>query len=211
MRLRISLQSVGLLLAGAALLSAADWPQFRGPDSQGIAEQKDLPEEWGPDKNVAWKVDLPGVAWSQPIVWGTRSSSRRRLPRISRSPAQVLAGLAVQVVDGAALVHRVAASVRRMVGHGASRLRITPEKTTRARTGRVTARPLTRRRRKTRLRLAKEIGPAVVSDKAGRAAAALDPEDLAVVAADVEVLGEVSPLTPSINGRFFAWIPNPAM
>jgi hypothetical protein len=31
-----------------------------------------LPTEWSTKKNVAWAVDLPGRAWSSPIVWRDR-------------------------------------------------------------------------------------------------------------------------------------------
>jgi outer membrane protein assembly factor BamB len=51
---------------------AEDWMQFRGPGAGGVVADKVLPADWGPDKNVAWKVKLPGVAWSQPIVSGEK-------------------------------------------------------------------------------------------------------------------------------------------
>ncbi|MDB5307033.1 MAG: serine/threonine protein kinase [Gemmataceae bacterium] len=47
---------------------SADWSQFRGPTGQGHAEGKNLPTEWGPDKNVAWRTELPGAGWSSPVV-----------------------------------------------------------------------------------------------------------------------------------------------
>jgi outer membrane protein assembly factor BamB len=56
----------------AAPLLAADWPQFRGPDGNGLVSQANLPMAWSADKNVLWKVPLPGTGWSQPIVWGDR-------------------------------------------------------------------------------------------------------------------------------------------
>jgi outer membrane protein assembly factor BamB len=56
-------------LPGLAL--AAEWPQFRGPASAGVAESA-FPTEWGAEKNVQWKVKIPGVAWSSPIVWGNK-------------------------------------------------------------------------------------------------------------------------------------------
>ena len=37
-----------------------DWPQFRGPGGQGHASARGLPKEWSEDKNIAWKVALPG-------------------------------------------------------------------------------------------------------------------------------------------------------
>jgi outer membrane protein assembly factor BamB len=48
-----------------------NWPQFRGA-SAGVAEGRGLPDEWSVNKNVLWKIDVPGRGWSSPIVWGER-------------------------------------------------------------------------------------------------------------------------------------------
>jgi outer membrane protein assembly factor BamB len=61
-----------VLLIGASCAGAQSWPQWRGPQACGLAPEKKLPAEWGQDKNIAWKVALPGKGWSQPIVWGNR-------------------------------------------------------------------------------------------------------------------------------------------
>lgn len=64
---------LGLLLALAPIVAiATEWPQFRGADGSGVANQQSLPVEWSQDKNIEWKVKVPGVAWSSPIVWGER-------------------------------------------------------------------------------------------------------------------------------------------
>src|SRR5438270_13543096 len=61
------------LLAGLALLHPAaglaqqNWPQFRGL-SGGVAEDPRLPAEWDTQKNVAWKVSVPGRGSSSPVV-----------------------------------------------------------------------------------------------------------------------------------------------
>jgi outer membrane protein assembly factor BamB len=47
------------------------WPQFRGPDASGIAEDEKPPVEIGPDKNVKWKVAVP-AGLSSPIIVGER-------------------------------------------------------------------------------------------------------------------------------------------
>ncbi|MBI4601344.1 MAG: PQQ-binding-like beta-propeller repeat protein [Planctomycetes bacterium] len=52
--------------------SPGDWPEFRGPTGQGHASAKDLPLEWGPAKNVAWRKALPGKGWSSPVLWKGR-------------------------------------------------------------------------------------------------------------------------------------------
>ena len=51
--------------------AADNWPQFRGP-AAGVSEGNDLPESWGPTKNVVWKIDVPGRGWSSPVVWGDK-------------------------------------------------------------------------------------------------------------------------------------------
>jgi outer membrane protein assembly factor BamB len=64
--------SFAVLLVGTATLSAAEnWPQWRGPGSQGISTEAQLPTEWSATKNVAWKTELP-PGHSSPIVWGDR-------------------------------------------------------------------------------------------------------------------------------------------
>src|SRR5262245_59536066 len=54
----------------AATLHAANWPQWRGPDGQGISSEAALPSEWTPTKNIAWKTPIAGRGHSSPIVWG---------------------------------------------------------------------------------------------------------------------------------------------
>ena len=50
--------------------SGSNWPQWRGPSSQGISTDKGLPTEWSSTKNVQWKTPIPGRGHSSPIVWG---------------------------------------------------------------------------------------------------------------------------------------------
>ncbi|MEX0701331.1 MAG: PQQ-binding-like beta-propeller repeat protein [Planctomycetales bacterium] len=54
-------------LAAAGAVAGAEWRQFRGSDSTGVAEG-DPPVEWGAEKNVAWRAELPGRGLSAPIV-----------------------------------------------------------------------------------------------------------------------------------------------
>ncbi|MBY0587123.1 PQQ-binding-like beta-propeller repeat protein [bacterium] len=62
----------GLLLLALAPLRGENWPQFRGTHAAGVAPSEKLPIEWGPDKNIAWKIEIPGAGWSSPIVWQDR-------------------------------------------------------------------------------------------------------------------------------------------
>lgn len=59
----------------------ADWPQFRGPTGQGLSDATDPPTEWGPGKNVAWKVEVPGKGWSSPVVGGGRVYLTTAMPQ----------------------------------------------------------------------------------------------------------------------------------
>lgn len=59
----------GLVLAPAWLL-AEDWPQWRGPSSQGISSETGLPARWSAKENIAWKAALAGFGASSPIVTG---------------------------------------------------------------------------------------------------------------------------------------------
>jgi len=49
-----------------------NWHQWRGPDATGLAPLADPPVEWDTTKNVKWKVAIPGLGNSTPIVWGDR-------------------------------------------------------------------------------------------------------------------------------------------
>lgn len=47
---------------------AGDWPQFRGPTGQGIADAADIPLTWTESDNVRWKTPIDGLGWSSPVV-----------------------------------------------------------------------------------------------------------------------------------------------
>jgi len=48
---------------------AENWPQWRGPQNNGHSSEKGVPTEWGADKNIVWKLALPGQGSSTPCVW----------------------------------------------------------------------------------------------------------------------------------------------
>lgn len=48
-------------------IKAGDWPRFHGPNGTGIASDSKLPVKWTKD-NVLWKIKIPGVGKSSPIV-----------------------------------------------------------------------------------------------------------------------------------------------
>jgi outer membrane protein assembly factor BamB len=61
------------LLLTAALLpvavSAANWPQWRGPAFNGSTTEKNLPATWSKTDNIAWAADMPGPSAATPVIW----------------------------------------------------------------------------------------------------------------------------------------------
>jgi outer membrane protein assembly factor BamB len=47
---------------------AENWSGFRGAAGTGVSAESNLPLKWSMDKNVAWKIDLPGRGESSPAV-----------------------------------------------------------------------------------------------------------------------------------------------
>jgi outer membrane protein assembly factor BamB len=67
-RKRLSPVLLALVLA-AAPLGAESWPQWRGPQLNGISSERGLPLRWSKTANVAWTLPLPEWSGSTPIVW----------------------------------------------------------------------------------------------------------------------------------------------
>jgi len=61
----LQLSAAPLVLA--SVVHPADWPGFRGPNCSGVSAARELPVEFGPNKNVRWKTALPRGA-SSPIL-----------------------------------------------------------------------------------------------------------------------------------------------
>ncbi len=48
------------------------WAQWRGPLGPGVAPHANPPLTWSEEKNVRWKVAIPGKGHSTPVIWGDR-------------------------------------------------------------------------------------------------------------------------------------------
>jgi len=61
---------LALLICGINSMANAveDWPEFRGPNGQGISMAKNVPIHWSGTSNVAWKTKIPGEGWSSPVL-----------------------------------------------------------------------------------------------------------------------------------------------
>ncbi len=92
-----------------AYAHAENWSQFRGAELNGVVKEAKLPLDWGPDKHVVWKIDLPGVGWSQPIVWGdkiflTTAESDQQAKPNAQNKGPGLAGYADFLTRGAVVI-----------------------------------------------------------------------------------------------------------
>jgi outer membrane protein assembly factor BamB len=90
-----------LILSLVQPVSASPWPRFRGPNGTGIADDKDVPIQWNAQEGVLWKIELPGLGNSSPIIWGDRlfvqSASTDGKQRLM---------LCIRVIDGKTLWSR---------------------------------------------------------------------------------------------------------
>ncbi len=59
-----------LLLAAPA--QAGNWPHWRGPEANGVSPETGLPATWSQSANLRWKLPLPDLSGSTPIVWEDR-------------------------------------------------------------------------------------------------------------------------------------------
>jgi len=50
---------------------AQEWTRFRGPNGTGLAPSDKIPTEWTAS-DYAWKLELPGVGHSSPVLWGDK-------------------------------------------------------------------------------------------------------------------------------------------
>src|SRR5439155_15064416 len=55
-------------------LSAADWPQFRGPQAGGLDTNAPASVRWNVERgeNIRWQTPIPGLGHSSPVIWDNR-------------------------------------------------------------------------------------------------------------------------------------------
>ena len=89
-----SREAVVVWLLAAAGVSAADWPQFRGPTGDGLAPEVHPPIYWSPTQNLAWKVALAGRGRSSPVLLGERiwltTAVETKVRAFTEGPSQML-------------------------------------------------------------------------------------------------------------------------
>ncbi len=70
MQRMMSAALLGLLVC--SVVAAEEWPGWRGPRGDGTSLETGIPIRWSQTENVAWKVPIPGIGHSSPVVWGDR-------------------------------------------------------------------------------------------------------------------------------------------
>lgn len=61
---------IALLLSLAVPLVAANWPQWRGPNGDGVSAERGLPLRWSRTENITWRIEMPSRSGATPVVWG---------------------------------------------------------------------------------------------------------------------------------------------
>lgn len=63
---------VAFLSLQSGVAAGTDWPQWRGPQANGIAPAGKPPVTWSETENVKWKVKLTGTGAGTPIIVGNQ-------------------------------------------------------------------------------------------------------------------------------------------
>lgn len=74
LRLQAGLLSCCFSFLGLTSLWAEkpEWPEFRGPLGNGIANVQGLPQNWSETQNIVWKTPLNGKGHSSPVIAGNQ-------------------------------------------------------------------------------------------------------------------------------------------
>jgi len=73
------------------------WPRWRGPN-QGVVPDGKYPDKWSDTENVLWKIEVPGVGHSSPIIWkdriflttGSEDGTKRFIVCLNRADGKLL-------------------------------------------------------------------------------------------------------------------------
>lgn len=68
MRTQRLLAFTAITLTIVSTTMAEDWPEFRGGLNGSGRTRVAFPTSWSETENVVWKVPVPGMGWSSPVV-----------------------------------------------------------------------------------------------------------------------------------------------
>lgn len=61
-----------LVWCSSPLVAGDAWPQYRGPNGDGISDAKSVPTTWSETENIRWKTKVHDKGWSSPVVLGNQ-------------------------------------------------------------------------------------------------------------------------------------------
>lgn len=64
--------ALSIIVISFTFTFAENWPQWRGPELNGLSNEKNLPVRWSTQENVIWRLALPGLSASTPVIWEDR-------------------------------------------------------------------------------------------------------------------------------------------
>lgn len=64
--------ALAVVIFSITIAYAENWPQWRGPNLNGVSAEKNLPVKWTTAENVIWKSPMPGWSGSTPVIWRDR-------------------------------------------------------------------------------------------------------------------------------------------
>lgn len=65
---RLIVSAILLAISASTATALDNWPRFRGDNGTGRSDLKGIPSTWT-EADYAWKVELPNVGHSAPVVW----------------------------------------------------------------------------------------------------------------------------------------------
>ncbi len=79
------LLTLTLLNSNAGATGGANWPQWRGPDGQGVSTETGLPTEWSDAKNVKWKTAIASAVIHRRLSGGSARTQTDHVHGVARS------------------------------------------------------------------------------------------------------------------------------
>ena len=76
------------------VLSAADWPAYRGPGASGVG-QGAAPASWNGDastapvRNIKWRTPIPGLSHSSPVILGNKLLVTSAMSSAGKAPLKI--------------------------------------------------------------------------------------------------------------------------
>ena len=85
----LAISAISLIFAGNAKSAEKEaeqnWAQWRGPQANGTSATANPPTTWSETSNIKWKVKIPGIGSSTPIIWNNFVFVQTAVPSANKS------------------------------------------------------------------------------------------------------------------------------